>query len=168
MLTTPPAEWGSDVAVGSSQRFGVPLFYGGPHAGFIAVRAGLERTLPGRLVGVSKDVDETPDVPAGPADPRAAHPPGEGHLQHLHGAGAAGRGREYVRGVPRPAWACAPSPEAIHDTSSASWPGTWRLTGTGSCTTLVLRHGARARARPCGSSGGHGAGGGSPSAPRRR
>ena len=59
-LTTPPGEWGADVAVGSSQRFGVPLFYGGPHAGFISVRAGLERTLPGRLVGVSKDVDGTP------------------------------------------------------------------------------------------------------------
>ncbi len=58
-LTTPPGEWGADVAVGSSQRFGVPLFYGGPHAGFIAVRSGLERTLPGRLVGVSKDVDGT-------------------------------------------------------------------------------------------------------------
>ncbi|HZA74574.1 MAG TPA: aminomethyl-transferring glycine dehydrogenase [Propionibacteriaceae bacterium] len=58
-LTTPPGEWGADVAVGSSQRFGVPLFYGGPHAGFISVRSGLERTLPGRLVGVSKDVDGT-------------------------------------------------------------------------------------------------------------
>ena len=58
-LTTPPGEWGADVAVGSSQRFGVPLFYGGPHAGFMAVRKGLERTLPGRLVGVSKDVDGT-------------------------------------------------------------------------------------------------------------
>jgi glycine cleavage system P protein (glycine dehydrogenase) len=59
-LTTPPGEWGADVAVGSSQRFGVPLFYGGPHAGFISVRAGLERTLPGRLVGVSRDRDGTP------------------------------------------------------------------------------------------------------------
>ena len=58
-LTTAPGEWGADVAVGSSQRFGVPLGYGGPHAGFIAVRAGLERTLPGRLVGVSRDVDGT-------------------------------------------------------------------------------------------------------------
>jgi glycine dehydrogenase len=59
-LTTPPGEWGADVAVGSSQRFGVPLFYGGPHAGFMSVRAGLERSLPGRLVGVSKDVDGVP------------------------------------------------------------------------------------------------------------
>jgi glycine dehydrogenase len=59
-LTTPPGAWGADVAVGSSQRFGVPLFYGGPHAGFISVRAGLERTLPGRLVGVSKDRDGIP------------------------------------------------------------------------------------------------------------
>jgi glycine dehydrogenase len=59
-LTTPPGEWGADVAVGSSQRFGVPLFYGGPHAGFMSVRTGLARTLPGRLAGVSKDRDGTP------------------------------------------------------------------------------------------------------------
>ena len=101
-LTTPPGEWGADVAVGSSQRFGVPLFYGGPHAGFIAVRYGLERTLPGRLVGVSKDVDGTAGVPARPADPGAAHPAGEGDLQHLHRPGAARGRRQHVRGVPRP------------------------------------------------------------------
>ena len=59
-LVTPPGEWGADIAVGSSQRFGVPLFYGGPHAAFMSVRTGLERSLPGRLVGVSKDVDGTP------------------------------------------------------------------------------------------------------------
>ncbi|WP_040160842.1 aminomethyl-transferring glycine dehydrogenase [Nigerium massiliense] len=58
-LLTPPGEWGADVAVGSTQRFGVPLFYGGPHAGYIAVREGLERQIPGRLVGVSKDADGT-------------------------------------------------------------------------------------------------------------
>ncbi|WP_026875847.1 aminomethyl-transferring glycine dehydrogenase [Jiangella gansuensis] len=54
-LLTPPGEQGADVVVGSSQRFGVPLGYGGPHAGYMAVRAGLERGLPGRLVGVSRD-----------------------------------------------------------------------------------------------------------------
>jgi glycine dehydrogenase len=54
-LITPPGEVGADVVVGSSQRFGVPLFFGGPHAGFMSVRAGLERHLPGRLVGVSID-----------------------------------------------------------------------------------------------------------------
>ena len=54
-LITPPGEQGADIAVGSAQRLGVPLFFGGPHAAYMAVQKGLERSMPGRLVGVSKD-----------------------------------------------------------------------------------------------------------------
>ncbi|MBW4032315.1 MAG: aminomethyl-transferring glycine dehydrogenase [Acidobacteria bacterium] len=59
-LITAPGEFGADVAVGTTQRFGVPMGFGGPHAGYMAVRAGLERQLPGRLVGVSRDADGYP------------------------------------------------------------------------------------------------------------
>ncbi|MGY4651046.1 aminomethyl-transferring glycine dehydrogenase [Mycobacterium sp. URHB0021] len=59
-LLTPPGDFGADVAFGSTQRFGVPMGFGGPHAGYLAVQAKHARQLPGRLVGVSVDADGSP------------------------------------------------------------------------------------------------------------
>lgn len=57
-ILKPPGEFGVDICVGTSQRFGVPLGYGGPHAGFFACRNKLVRLMPGRMIGVTKDSSE--------------------------------------------------------------------------------------------------------------
>jgi glycine dehydrogenase len=60
VLLTPPGEWGADVVVGSTQRFGIPMFYGGPHAAYFACKADFKRHMPGRIIGISIDVNEKP------------------------------------------------------------------------------------------------------------
>ncbi len=60
VLLTPPAEWGADVVVGSSQRFGVPMGYGGPHAAYFATKESFKRAIPGRIIGVTHDVSGKP------------------------------------------------------------------------------------------------------------
>src|SRR2546430_16231135 len=74
-LLAPPGEWGVDIAVGNSQRFGVPMGYGGPHAAVFATREEHKRHVPRRILGVAEDGAGRPAARRAPPPPRAAHPP---------------------------------------------------------------------------------------------
>jgi glycine dehydrogenase len=60
VMLTPPGSWGADVVFGSTQRLGIPMFYGGPHAAYFATREAFKRQLPGRIIGVSVDIHNNP------------------------------------------------------------------------------------------------------------
>ena len=145
-VLTPPGEMGADVVLGSTQRFGVPIGFGGPHAAYLAVREEYPAVPSGASRGRVAGLSRAPGAAVGAADTRAAHPPREGDLQHLHLAGAAGCDGVDVRHPPR-------ARGAGQDRAAGQPRG--RHPGRGSAgerrrdrPRRVLRHGVHPDARP--------------------
>ena len=89
-LLKAPGEWGADICVGSAQRLGTPMGFGGPHAGYMATREAYKRQMPGRIIGVSVDRLGNTRPAHGAANARAAYQARARHLEHLHRLGADG------------------------------------------------------------------------------
>ena len=114
--------------------------FGGPHAGYMSRAAGPrahDARPPRRRLGRRR---RPPGIPAGPADPRAAHPPREGDLQHLHRAGAARRDGQHVCRLPRPRRARARSPAGCHAHARGAAPTACATGGVDVADRRVLRH----------------------------
>ncbi|MGY3207150.1 glycine cleavage system pyridoxal-binding protein P [Ewingella americana] len=123
VLLAAPGAQGADVVFGSAQRFGVPMGYGGPHAAFFACVDEFKRSMPGRIIGVSRGRRGQHRAAHGDADPRAAYSPRESQLQHLYLAGSVGQHRQPVRGIPRSGWPeTHRQPHSPSDRHSGRWP----------------------------------------------